>query len=319
MLNRTRRHLVFVALAAGAALVGCSADATDGSGGAGDPDTATTSASEEALAAVAQDPDFVQTPAGFYHRSCVHDIGDDATVDENDNVTKADGTRYKLPPCAHPHYPLRGPHAQAAAAPPVEPTVSGWVTDGWRTNAGGYTHYTTDFYVPREPTTNGAVIFFFPGIEPSDGTRILQPVLTHGYSGNNYWQIGSWSCGSSCPHSTLKYAAVGDRIVGTLNGMNCWSGVCYWGINTHDTTNGNSTTLGWQASVKYTYAYATLEAYYLNSCGQYPNQSQLTFYNTYVTRADGSTATGNWNLWTGNGSCGAYSSSPGWSQVTVHF
>jgi hypothetical protein len=54
------------------------------------PDTAT--------AAIAADSDWIRTPAGLYHRSCVHEIPEGAVV-KKDSVRRRDGTSYALPVC----------------------------------------------------------------------------------------------------------------------------------------------------------------------------------------------------------------------------
>lgn len=55
-------------------------------------------------------PQYIATPAGTWHRSCVHEIPKGARVekaDGNRRVRRADGTTFVIPPCAHPSYPNR--------------------------------------------------------------------------------------------------------------------------------------------------------------------------------------------------------------------
>jgi len=58
--------------------------------------------------------------------------------------------------------------------------------------------------VPSNPSDNGALIYLFNGIEPSNFSAILQPVLQYGSNGafgGNYWVIASWYVGNSGFHS----------------------------------------------------------------------------------------------------------------------
>src|SRR3982074_3371885 len=66
------------------------------------PKSATAAASpdpDSATAAIAADTDWIRTPAGLYHRSCVHEIPDGAVVGMDNVVRRRDGTSYTLPPC----------------------------------------------------------------------------------------------------------------------------------------------------------------------------------------------------------------------------
>src|SRR6266568_4644975 len=64
-------------------------------------------------------PDFVATPAGWFHRSCVHEIPNGAKVDAAGNVTRADGTTFQIPKC---QYASTWNVPQPRSAPPAGPT-----------------------------------------------------------------------------------------------------------------------------------------------------------------------------------------------------
>lgn len=55
-------------------------------------------AADSATAAIAADTDWIRTPAGLVHRSCVHEIPEGAVV-RKDSVRRRDGTTYALPVC----------------------------------------------------------------------------------------------------------------------------------------------------------------------------------------------------------------------------
>jgi hypothetical protein len=253
--------------------------------------------------------DYVHTPAGLYHKSCVPEIEDGASVDEHLLVTRADGTTYQLPDCQYPHYRLDS-QGMAHSTEVLEPTVHGWVENGYRYNGTGYKQFNADWYVPASPTTNGGLVYFFPGFEPDDYSRIIQPVLQWGYNGDfggNMWTFASWSCASgSCPHSTPHQTWPNHHIYGKITGSSCSGGICYFNISTTDGTTGQTTNLGWQAHVLYTRGYAALEAYGIDTCSKYPSGPRV-WMNTSVWRTDGSLATASWSA--------QYSSvSPGCSQ-----
>src|SRR5262249_50960813 len=149
----------WVALAASTSLIACTGDVSDE-----DPN-----AEDESSAAVEDASGYVATPAGFYHASCVHEIEDDATVDDDtDIVTRADGSTYQLPPCG---YPVR---MQPLSADSTEPQVNSWVVDGEKQVTGWVKDVTAEWTVPAQPSNRGSqVIFLFASIENSPRDRIF--------------------------------------------------------------------------------------------------------------------------------------------------
>jgi hypothetical protein len=294
------------------------------------------------LAEIAADPYYVATPDGFYHTSCLDEVGDDEVVDEDGFVTRPDGTGYVLPTCEFDHYDypstddgsagtfsLRiAPHYSTPADDDgtiIEPKPKGgWLTSTWKSNSGGYSRFTADWYVPAKPSDDGALLFFFNGLEPKDPVRILQPVLAYGYNGAHKWQIGVWSCGGdddrTCPHTGLRDVDVGDHIVGTMEGKSCSNGVCNWTITITDTTNGKRASMGWAASHRYITAITAFEAYsYADNCNKLPDQSSLTFWGTIIDLAGGGGRSGEyWNP-RGGGACSPYATSPDDGSTTLHW
>src|SRR5205085_5399342 len=122
------------------------------------------------------DPNYVVTPAGLYHRSCIHEIPDRSFV-RGDTVLLPNRRTMILPPCAFPHrrFGPSGPH-QAQ-----RPGTDGWIldaentldpsTDSWRNVAANWSVPNT----PPEFYSSSQTWYTFPGIQNSPG--ILQPVL----------------------------------------------------------------------------------------------------------------------------------------------
>ncbi len=218
--------------------------------------------------------DYVATPNGLYHASCVYDVGDAAVAHADGSVTLADGTTLQIAPC---QYPRGAPDAKA-------PTTNGWVLDSNWTSPSPATRMTSTFVVPAAPSTlNGQLDYFFPGMEPADGSIILQPVLSYGNSpagGGNEWGIASWSCGSNCIHSKFHVVNAGDTLLGTIAGSSCTSaGACDWKIVTTDVTTPATVTLSTTGDKEaYVWLFGgVLEAYNVSDCDEYPASGTEVF------------------------------------------
>jgi len=224
---------------------------------------------------------YVATPHGYYHQSCVHQQGGgDANT-----------------PCDHPRVlVLRDPSALSG------PTTNGWVIDAQWTSPTPVTQMTSHFWVPDAPTAvEGQLVYFFPGMEPSNGTIILQPVLQWGVSpagGGNKWSIASWSCGPSCVHGNLVDVQPGDEILGTISGANCSvTGQCDWTIVTQDTNTGATATLN-TTNDQDSYVWiqsGVLEAYNVSQCGDYPGNGSTTFADVSFTDVNGNALSPAWS------------------------
>jgi hypothetical protein len=208
--------------------------------------------------------DFVATPHGYYHQSCVYSV--DATTD---------ATTLRNTPCAYPRVLIVG------NAPGV---ADGWIEDASYTAPKPAVKMTSSFVVPSVPSSSASQLdYFFPGMEPADGSIILQPVLAWGSNpagGGAYFSLASWSCGPSCVHGNLVEAAVGDKVSGTITGSSCTAaGSCDWKIITKDSTNGLSSTLTTTGDTEaYVWLFSgVLEAYGVSACDQYPKAGKLEF------------------------------------------
>jgi hypothetical protein len=116
---------------------------------------------------------YVITPAGLVHGSCVYNIGEDSVVQANE-VTIDDSGRARLPPCRFP--------AQLSAHGDDElPSVDGWAEAAWWDAATTPTKLVATWTVPPPPKNDhGQIIYFFPSLEPTDSSAIVQPVLQWG-------------------------------------------------------------------------------------------------------------------------------------------
>jgi hypothetical protein len=235
---------------------------------------------------------YVITPFGYFHPSCVLKIAEGETLLSKGRVLqRADGTLENLPECQYPHYAASGQIVSAGATKVESPTINGWVGSESVTTSTSYGEIVADWFVPPSPASvAGQTVFFFPGMEDSnDVVSIIQPVLQFGPSaagGGNNWAIASWNC---CPSGTADYSTLvnvnsGDVIQGTVRST-CSAGnesCSTWNITTADQTTGGSTTLGNSPSEgqRFNWAFGgVLEAYGIAQCSNYPSNGGIFFYN----------------------------------------
>lgn len=191
--------------------------------------------------------DLVLTPNGYYHRGCTFEVPEGATLRDG-VITRRDGTSYNAPTCLNPG-PVGGGIGAPAASQRrlVVPGYHGWPIYGYAWTSVGQTirHLAARWVVPQRPAAyTSGTNFLFPGAQ--NGYAIIQPVLQYGPSnagGGNYWTIGSWICGATCPFSPLQTVNVGDVLGGTVDASNCFDGGCNWTITIVDSTLGRSSTL----------------------------------------------------------------------------
>ncbi len=234
-------------------------------------------------ALIAVPDDYVATPAGWYHRSCVHEIEDGALVGKNGLVTRRDGTIYQLTRCL---YPVRGaPRAPGAHSPgSPSPTNNGWIEYASATQDSGnwYKELDAAWTVPANPVgsyswiTGGPPTFYtFPGLQSS--AFIIQPVIQYGYNGEfgsaSGWVMASWHCdtGPGCTHSAPIGITAGHAMSGSVVASACGNGDCTWTITTLDLNTGQRTMLAVADTENFWFAAGgAVEVYRLESCAQYP-------------------------------------------------
>jgi len=253
---------------------------------------------------------YVRTPNGYFHPSCVVQVEDDEVLFPGEKIRRPDGSDRTIAPCAYPALDLHGHPLDGLVR--TNPSVSGWQMDAELDNVT-VSEISASWTVPNTPTNTGAspqqVIYFFPGLEPSDQVHILQPVL--GWNASDQpgtWSIQSWLCCDST-WNTYKSAGlaaqgIGDTITGYAQGSNCSAntGVCSnWQVSTSDINGAStiSTTLNigspvnppdYSKVVNYSYG-GVLEMYYLSHCTQLPPDDSMTFSSVTILDINGSQIT----------------------------
>jgi hypothetical protein len=245
--------------------------------------------------------DFVATPHGWFHASCVVEVEEGETVGEDGALLRADGTARKVGACQHPRYDKLGGRVgeRAASAPPAA-VVNGWVASVSSTSLGPVQSISASWRVPASPPARGQTLYFFPALEPAaTGALILQPVLAWNGFADQRWTIAGWNCctAGTVLHSAPRRVQPGDRITGSVTGSQCdAAGVCAsWSVRaassrgaaTTLTTSSHGAALDWEFG-------GALEAYNLDACDQYPPDGRITFGSIVVRRAGGAAATPAW-------------------------
>jgi hypothetical protein len=237
-------------------------------------------------------PDYVITPFGYFHPSCVLELKKGEYMRDDGVLHRPDGSSLQFGPCRYPHFrpsgePVNGTkraHNTTVEQSPEAPPEIGhsWIESSWVNTNTSYGEEVSNWTVPPAPLTqDGQTVYFFPGFEGVGGDdTILQPVI--GWFGGE-WTAASWNCcvSGTAEHSALIKVNPGDAILGTMV-MTCAAGTtncASWDITTLDQTLNESTELSNSSSEGETYNWATggaLEVYNIAQCLDYPPNASLT-------------------------------------------
>ena len=241
--------------------------------------------------------DYVITPFGYLHPSCVRQLNPGETLLADGRLRYADGTEQEIAEhCGYPRYSPSGQRvsSESAGVNPQEISWS-WIEAGQVVTSTTFNAITATWTVPATPTTNdGQTLFFFPSLThhhltPPNEEPIIQPVLGYqdGQSGVGPWNIASWNC---CPggmtwNSQPVTVSPGDQILGTVQsacGNPTIQACSKWNIITKDVTTNESTTLHVVYPSIYEFPWAqsgVLEVYNIAQCTDFPPDGSITFSN----------------------------------------
>ncbi len=239
--------------------------------------------------------DFVATPFGFFHPSCVASLAKGEKLLPDRRIVHSDGSvEPDARVCDYPHFTASGSQVDTSAAKDKptgktsnEPEISGWLENANITTnspSRSYGALIAWWLVPSSPRANdGQVLYFFPGLEDINdpNTSILQPVLE--WVGGQ-WTITSWNCCLSgiVVASTPVNVSSGDLIYGSMTNT-CGKGAltcATWNVLTLDVSTGQSTTLADTPSDGQVFNWAfggVLEPYYVDNCDDYPPDKRIEF------------------------------------------
>jgi hypothetical protein len=244
--------------------------------------------------------DYVITPFGYFHPSCVQGLAENELLLSDGRVQRADGSFKAAQSCSFPHFSPSGEKIaqgvtaremtalDSTTASEIAPVIRGWVEYVSTTTSTSYGEISATWTVPAAPSTyEDQTVFFFPGFEDTnDIVTIVQPVLQYGPSqagGGDYWSIASWNCcyGGQTWYSSLKKVSVGDTISGEIlpacpkkKAASCTT----WKIITEDETTLKKSTLNQSSADGQTWNWAfgaVLEAYGVKQCSDFPTTTSL--------------------------------------------
>jgi len=246
--------------------------------------------------------ELVLTPGGWREKSKVHHVAEGEHVHLEDSALKIihseSGMVTRQIALGHTrlgtHARGGGSHtpysAEATPRPSTlnpAPITDRWIVySGWSNASGNpISFFKTRWAVPPPPTTDhGQTIFLFNGIEPGDGSFILQPVLQWGSShagGGSNWTITNWFVGSdgTALFGSLISVNPGDVLEGimTLTGQtgSNFNYLCsFAGFPTIDLVVNNVTELTW--------ANETLECYDVAEFSDYPDTALTAFHDIEI-------------------------------------
>ena len=233
--------------------------------------------------------DYVITPFGYFHPSCVREIKAGETLLGDGRIRFKDGTEEANAPfCSFPRYTAIGELVEGSADFGPLLISWSWIEAGQVSTSSSYGKITANWTVPPTPKTNdGQTLFFFPGFMDIQNTElIIQPVLgwNDGQKKVGPWNIASWNC---CPNGTANYSTPvtvhpNDKILGTIKSA-CKAGkqdCSKWNITTKDVTTGQSTTLSNTPSEGQIFDWAqsgVLEVYSIYKCSDFPPNRSIQF------------------------------------------
>jgi hypothetical protein len=286
----------------------------------------------DALRPAAVPAEYVATPMGYFHPSCVLALAEGDTVRKDEHaIEHRDGSFDAIPFCSLPHYthngekvplesegPAGGEKADSAGseAPSI---VHEYIELATMKTGSTYKYFgelRANWTVPAAPTSHdGQTIYLFPGLEddnanPPIPTTILQPVLGWNaklqYSVPNVWSIASWNC---CVDNTVQHSpgiatAAGHEIYGGMI-LGCAVGAPRCGsftVSTADENTGKESELKQTSSfgLVFNWAFAgALEVYDISKCSDYPSGSKgsTQFYYLGLLDQDLNPVTQDWAPW----------------------
>jgi hypothetical protein len=191
--------------------------------------------------------DYVITPFGYFHPSCVTHLAKGDVVRQDENaIQHANGTSDNIPGCAYAHYTADGEKLTGDERAVKPPTIShAYIEYASATTSSSYGYLQAYWNVPPAPKANdGQTLYLFPGlVDYNIGTIIIQPVLGWNADYRSAWGIASWNC---CASGNIFEAAPTKVKSGdTINGYmfdTCGSGTLSCpsrDIVTWDVTSGN--------------------------------------------------------------------------------
>ncbi len=226
----------------------------------------------------------VLTPGGYHERSRVHLVEPGQAIKFH---------------AGGPVIEARPRTENAVRVRPEPPSGANWISAGWWQNTTGMaiSAFRTTWNVPPAPTTQASqLIYLFNGLEPSDSSTILQPVLQWG--GNDadedgvtrvglFWTVASWivpDATGNVHHTPHVRVNPGDTLIGVMTRTSMSDGkftyTCeFQGISGSNFTVTDLPELVWAVETLEVYELASTATppYDLNAPTEYPATDYTAF------------------------------------------
>jgi hypothetical protein len=269
----------------------------------------------------------VLTPGGWRPESKVHILQDGQHISGKGGrlriIETATGRVVKdLGPTSKKKRPEHLPQAAAKPQSRTVPAITdkGWIENSQWHNSGAepIVYFSTTWVVPPVPSSDDdQILFLFNGLQPDDGSHILQPVLQWGAANGTgkIWSITNWYAngeGGSAITKTPIQVNPGDVLQGLMT-LTAYSGSDY---SYHCSFVGHSSVdIDANDVDELTWAFETLEAYGsgdetkpVPNCADYPATPLTAFYDIEIktgsSAATGTDATLDWSPVTRFTDCG---------------
>jgi len=249
----------------------------------------------------APDSEFLATPTGRVHQSCVHLVDSGAKLDASGRLTSAAGESIQLAPCRYAVRDRLTPGSAAPTGPRVNSVAenASWIeTVGAQlpTNQFGFNWTNSvrgNWRVPPTPRqTASQTVFLLIGAAPQNNSALLETVLQYGASaagGGKFWSTflaySSDNTGNVVMTSARR-VNVGDLIQGLVDGLNCSSdGHCTWRLIVNINVDPGSPTFSVAPPETFQKAYeGVMAAVNLHNCNQLPVEGETgaSFTNVHV-------------------------------------
>jgi hypothetical protein len=236
---------------------------------------------------------YLVTPGGFFHESCIH-THSETNIDLStlDDDLKA--------PCPHPKIGFQELETIDFQTNEASSNLGFQYYSNWIAYSG-YTHeeelgfMTSTWKVPGSPpslTPLLTTLFFFNGLEEElhNTSCIIQPVLSYGFSGCGGWDdwrvtafvvsdAGRAHCGS------MYAVKTGDVIRGNMTRLDTGDWVTTAEVLSANPVKVSSITSKPKGLLRF--ACLTMEGIRIYSCGAFPNDGKLDFYDVEVRDREG--------------------------------
>jgi len=232
--------------------------------------------------------DYIVTPNGYFHPSCVHEIKNDEIQSAGLVIEKANGDVRKIEKCNFSNFSKHGVERTASDNVFAQKKIE----DGWQLYAG-YTlsdslgELLAMWNVPDDPLLDQQqTLYFFPGVQQNPTVSILQPVLGWNQLGQKGWTLSSWNCceAGTVTHSTPIKTYAKQLNQGRIYFDNKLGGYYIESVTLENNIVQNRTSLAtrnYNQPVNWVLG-GVMENYHVWSCDGLPSNRSMTFKNITV-------------------------------------